>query len=66
MRRNHGCTVLQHLLADLDAIPDADAGKPQSGYLVGTRNPTLGLKALLRTGAEDFDGRAPYNDVEGC
>jgi hypothetical protein len=35
MRENHGYTVPQHWLADLDAIPDGDTGEPQSGYLVG-------------------------------
>lgn len=66
IRENHGCTVRQNWLADLDAIPDADAGEPQSGYLAGTRNPAPWLKALLRKGAEDFGGSAPYNDAEGC
>jgi hypothetical protein len=40
MRENHGYTVPQHWLADLDAIPDGDTGEPQSGYLVGIETPT--------------------------
>src|SRR6185503_13316511 len=36
MRENHGYTVPQRWLADLDAIPDGDTGEPQSGYLVGS------------------------------
>jgi hypothetical protein len=39
MRENHGYTVLQQWLADLDAIPDSDTGEPQSGYLVGADHP---------------------------
>jgi len=31
MRENHGYTVPQHWLADLDAIPEGDTGEPQSG-----------------------------------
>jgi hypothetical protein len=40
MRENHGYTVPQHWLADLDVIPDGDTGEPQSGYLVGVETPT--------------------------
>jgi hypothetical protein len=40
MRENHGYTVPEHWLADLDAIPDGDTGEPQSGYLVGIETPT--------------------------
>jgi hypothetical protein len=40
MRENHGYTVPEHWLADLDAIPDDDTGEPQSGYLVGVDTPT--------------------------
>jgi hypothetical protein len=39
MRENHGYTMPEHWLADLDAIPDDD-GEPKSGYLVGTETPT--------------------------
>jgi hypothetical protein len=44
MRENHGYTVPENWLADLDAIPHGDTGEPESGYLVGieTRtDPTL-------------------------
>jgi hypothetical protein len=40
MRENHGYTVPQRWLADLDAIPDGDTGEPRSGYLVGIETPT--------------------------
>ncbi|MDD7811569.1 hypothetical protein PP713_03200 [Mycobacterium sp. CSUR Q5927] len=63
MRENHGYTVPQHWLADLDAIPDGDTGEPQSGYLVGINNPTPEQKALLRKISEEFGGEDPYNDV---
>ena len=48
MRENHGYTVPQHWLADLDAIPDGDTGEPQSGYLVGVDTPTAQEAALLQ------------------
>jgi hypothetical protein len=54
MRENHGCTVPQRWLADLDAIPDGDTGEPQSGYLVGTDTPTTQERTLLRKLAEEF------------
>ncbi|MCV7401284.1 hypothetical protein H7K24_14090 [Mycobacterium fragae] len=56
MRENHGCTVPEHWLADLDAIPDGETGEPQSGYLVGTDTPTTHERALLRKLAEEFGG----------
>jgi hypothetical protein len=34
MRENHGYTVPESWLEDLDAIPDSDTGEPRSGYLV--------------------------------
>ena len=34
-----GYTVPAPWLADLDAIPDGDAGEPESGYLVGIETP---------------------------
>jgi len=34
MRDYHAYTVPVRWLADLDAIPEADTGEPQSGYLV--------------------------------
>ena len=37
IRENHGYTVPARWLADLDAIPDGDAGEPESGYLVPLR-----------------------------
>ena len=40
MRENHGYTVPARWLADLDAIPEGDAGEPESGYLVGIETPT--------------------------
>jgi hypothetical protein len=57
MRENHGYTVPQRSLADLDAIPDGDTAEPQSGYLVGTNNPTPAEKALLRKIADEFGER---------
>ncbi|MEO6794213.1 MAG: hypothetical protein ABI253_03880 [Mycobacterium sp.] len=57
MRENHGYTVPQHWLADLDAIPEGDTGEPQSGYLVGANNPTPEEKALLRKVADEFGHR---------
>ena len=54
MRENHGYTVPERWLADLDAIPDGDTGEPQSGYLVGTDTPTTQEGALLRKLAEEF------------
>lgn len=64
MRENHGYTVPQHWLADLDAIPDGDTGEPQSGYLVGTNNPTPQEKALLRKMSDEFGGSNRYNHTE--
>jgi hypothetical protein len=62
MRENHGYTVPQRWLADLDAIPDGDTGEPQSGYMVGTDNPTIQERALLRKLAEEFgDGPTTAN-----
>lgn len=55
MRENHGYTVPQDWLADLDAIPDGDTGEPPSGYLVGTNNPTSEERTLLR--------KSPMNSV---
>ena len=52
MRENHGYTVPERWLADLDAIPDGDTGEPQSGYLVGTDTPTTQERAQLRKLAE--------------
>ena len=40
MRENHGYTVPQHWLADLDVMPDGDTGEPKSGYLVRIETPT--------------------------
>ena len=37
MRENHGYTVPACWLADLDAMPDDDAGEPESGYLAGIK-----------------------------
>jgi hypothetical protein len=58
MRENHGYTVPQHWLADLDAIPDGDTGEPQSGYLVGVDTPPAQEAALLQKLAKEF-GDAP-------
>jgi hypothetical protein len=58
MRENHGYTVHEHWLADLDAIPDDDTGEPQSGYLVGVDTPTAQEAALLQKLAKEF-GDAP-------
>lgn len=49
MRENHGYTVPQRWLADLDAIPDGDTGEPQSGYLVGTDPDHSGKGAAAET-----------------
>lgn len=57
MRENHGYTVPERWLTDLDAIPDGDVGEPQSGFLVGTNNPTAKEKALLRKLADEFGQR---------
>jgi hypothetical protein len=61
MRENHGYTVPARWLADLDAIPDGDAGEPESGYLVGVETPTdstpLEPFAAHATDARDADGR---------
>lgn len=65
LRENHGYTVPQRWLADLDAVPDGDAGEPQSGNLVGANNPTPDQKALLRKMSDEFGGSGPFNDVEG-
>ncbi|MGH3960835.1 hypothetical protein [Mycobacterium sp.] len=64
MRDYHGYTVPERWLADLDAIPDGDTGEPQSGYLVGTNDPTPHEKALLRKLAEEFGGRPPVNNAD--
>jgi hypothetical protein len=65
MRENHGYTVPERWLADLDAIPDGDTGEPQSGYLVGTDTPTTQERALLRKLAEEFgDGPTTANPQE--
>jgi hypothetical protein len=64
MRENHGYTVPEHWLADLDAIPDGDTGEPQSGYLVGTNNPSPKERALVRKLSEEFGGR-PTTNAEG-
>jgi hypothetical protein len=64
MRENHGYTVPERWLVDLDAIPDGDTGEPQSGYLVGTDNPTPREKAFLRKLCEEFGGRPASTDVE--
>jgi hypothetical protein len=40
MRENHGYTVPEHWLADLDAVPDGDTGEAKSGYLGGIETPT--------------------------
>ena len=62
MRENHGYTVPQHWLADLDAVPDGDTGEPQSGYVVGVDTPTAQEAALLQKLAEGFgDGSATTN-----
>jgi hypothetical protein len=58
MRENHGYTVPEHWLVDLDAIPDDDTGEPQSGYLVGVDTPTAQEAALLQKLAKEF-GDAP-------
>jgi hypothetical protein len=58
MRENHGYTVPERWLADLDAIPDGDTGEPQSGYLVGVDTPTAQEAALLQKLAKEF-GDAP-------
>ena len=58
MRENHGYTVPQHWLADLDVIPDGDTGEPQSGYLVGVDTPTAQEAALLQNLAGEL-GDAP-------
>jgi hypothetical protein len=65
MRENHGYTVPERWLADLDAIPDGDTGEPQWGYLVGTDTPTTQERALLRKLAEEFgDGPTTANPQE--
>jgi hypothetical protein len=65
MRENHGYTVPERWLADLDAIPDGDTGEPESGYLVGTDTPTTQERALLRKLAEEFgDGPTTANPQE--
>lgn len=63
MRENHGYTVPERWLADLDAIPDDNGGEPQSGYLVRTNKPTDEQKALLRKLSEEFSGDNPYHGV---
>lgn len=50
MRENHGYTVPQHWLADLDAVPDGD-----------TDNPTPPEKALLRKLTQEF-GTTEHHD----
>lgn len=57
MRENHGYTVPQRWLADLDAIPDGDTGEPTLGHLVGTNDPTPEEKALLRKLSDEFGHR---------
>jgi hypothetical protein len=65
MRENHGYTVPERWLADLDAIPDGDTGEPQWGYLVGTDTPTTQDRALLRKLAEEFgDGPTTANPMK--
>jgi hypothetical protein len=64
MRVNHGYTVPEHWLVDLDAIPDGDIGERQSGYLVGNNNPSPKEKALLRKLSEEFGGRSSATDAE--
>jgi hypothetical protein len=64
MRENHGYTVPEHWLVDLDAIPDGDTGEPQSGWLVGTNDYTPKEKALLRKLAEEFGGRSSADNAE--
>ena len=49
MRENHGYTVPQRWLADLDAIPDGDTGEPQSGYLSGRHPDHSGKGAAAET-----------------
>jgi hypothetical protein len=58
MREDHGYTVPERWLADLDAIPDGGTGEPQSGYLVGVDTPTAQEAALLQKLAKEF-GDAP-------
>ncbi|OBI45652.1 hypothetical protein A5707_01760 [Mycobacterium kyorinense] len=58
MRENYGYTIPHRWLADLDAIPGGDTGEPQSGYSVGTNNPTPQERAPLRKIAEEF-GHGP-------
>jgi hypothetical protein len=57
MRENHGYTVPQYWLVDLDAIPDGDTGEPQSGYLVGVDTPTAQEAALLQNAYPNSDLR---------
>lgn len=64
MRENHGYTVPQRWLVDLDGIPDGDTGEPESGYLVGTNAPTPEEKALMRKLADEF-GHRPTSDDQG-
>jgi hypothetical protein len=62
MRENHGYTVPQRWLADLDAIPDGEIGEPQSGYLVGVDNPTADERALLQKLSKEFPrSSSPYS-----
>jgi hypothetical protein len=64
MRENHGYTVPERWLADLDAIPDGDTGEPQSGYMVGTDTPTTQERALPRKLADEF-GDGPTTSTPG-
>ena len=53
MRENHGYTVPEEWLADLDAIPDGDTGEPESGWVVGVDTPTAHEAALLQKLAKE-------------
>ncbi|MGV0838463.1 hypothetical protein [Mycolicibacterium thermoresistibile] len=69
MRENHGYTVPQRWLANLDAVPDGEGGEPKSGFLVGIK-PSAAEKALLRKVADEFGHRlagsdSPTDPVEG-
>lgn len=45
-RENHGYTVPQRWLVDLDAVPDGEGGEPISGFMVGVE-PSAAEKAFL-------------------
>jgi hypothetical protein len=59
MRENHGYTVPEHWLADLDAIPDDDTGEPQSGTWLGSTPQPLRRRRSCRNSQRSSVTRLP-------